>query len=448
MARPTLLLKLDDDHLTTQIHALTALENFETTAIERQNNWVEILQERRPDVAIIEVSNFSYDEYQQLTENPLIDTIDLIIISSGAPNKHLDMLMNNGAIFHYRTPIDMTLLEDTLTDFFQFFRQQKEQGRRISSSDLDQFGMLIGSSTPMHQLYRTIRRVAKTDANVLIVGESGSGKELVAQTIHLASERKGQPFIAINCGAISPDLVDSELFGHEKGAFTGANRSHHGVFQQAEGGTLFLDEITEMPIEHQVKLLRVLETGEYRPVGSQATLFTNTRIVAATNRDPQEAIDEDFLREDLYFRLAHFPIHVPPLRDRGEDIVGLAKHFIAHRNANERLAKTILNSAIDKIAAHDWPGNVRELKHSIERAFILADDTIKDEHLIFDTPPLETGTRVEEQIPAGVPLEEIEKAAIINTLEDNQGNKTETAQDLGISVKTLYNKLDKYQDDE
>ncbi|MGO3799759.1 MAG: sigma 54-interacting transcriptional regulator, partial [Vibrio casei] len=219
-----------------------------------------------------------------------------------------------------------------------------------------------------------------------------------------------------------------------------------GVFKQAEGGTLFLDEITEMPIEHQVKLLRVLETGEYRPVGSNSVNMANTRIIAATNRDPQVAIEEQYLREDLYFRLAHFPIQVPPLRERDGDIVSLAKHFIAHRNANETASKTILNSAIKKIAAHNWPGNVRELKHSIERAFILADDIIKEEHLIFDTPPLETGTTMEEMIPAGVPLEEIEKAAIINTLEENLGNKTETAQDLGISVKTLYNKLDKYHE--
>ncbi|MCG9680078.1 sigma-54 dependent transcriptional regulator, partial [Vibrio sp. Isolate24] len=354
-------------------------------------------------------------------------------------------MMKSGAIFHYRKPVDIQILADTLADFSQYFLEKQEEGKKISTSDLDQFGMLVGSSRPMHNLYRTLRRVAKTEANVLIIGESGAGKELVAQTIHLASDRKEQPFIAINCGAISPELVDSELFGHEKGAFTGANRTHQGVFKQAEGGTLFLDEVTEMPLEHQVKLLRVLETGEYRPVGSNTLCIANTRIIAATNRDPQVAIEEQFLREDLYFRLAHFPINIPPLRERGSDIVGLAKHFIAYRNANEAAPKAITASALEKIAAHTWPGNVRELKHCVERAFILADDTIKDEHLIFDTPPLETGTTLEERVPAGVTLEEIEKAAIINTLEENEGNKKETAEDLGISIKTLYNKLDKYQ---
>ncbi|MBE8604169.1 sigma-54 interaction domain-containing protein [Vibrio sp. OPT10] len=446
MSLPTLFIELKDELLRSKINSLDELSSFEIIQSTLDVHWIDKLQQLQPDTAIVEVSRFTNDDFKSLSSATGLDEMDLIIISTGTPNKNLDMMMNHGAIFHYRKPVDMQILEDTLADFSQYFLQKQEEGRKVSTSDLDQFGMLVGSSKPMHKLYRTLRRVAKTDTNVLIVGESGAGKELVAQTIHLASDRKNQPFIAINCGAISPELVDSELFGHEKGAFTGANRTHQGVFRQAEGGTLFLDEITEMPLEHQVKLLRVLETGEYRPVGSNATSIANTRVIAATNRDPQVAIEEQFLREDLYFRLAHFPIHVPPLRERGDDIVGLAKHFIAHRNANETTAKTIFTSALQKISAHAWPGNVRELKHCIERAFILADETIKDEHLIFDTPPLETGTTVEDMVPAGVSLEKIEKAAIINTLEENEGNKKETAQDLGISIKTLYNKLDKYQE--
>lgn len=446
MSLPTLFLDVQDGPLLTQISSLDELSKFAVTQSDTNTHWIDKLQQLKPNAAIVEISEFTSEDLDALSNADDIDDMDLILISSGNPNPHLDTLMNHGAIFHYRTPVNISILEDTLSDFAQYFQQKQEEGRKISTSDLDQFGMLVGSSKPMHKLYRTIRRVAKTEANILIVGESGAGKELVAQTVHFASARKNGPFVAINCGAISPELVDSELFGHEKGAFTGANRAHLGVFKQAEGGTLFLDEITEMPIEHQVKLLRVLETGEYRPVGSNSVNMANTRIIAATNRDPQVAIEEQYLREDLYFRLAHFPIQVPPLRERDGDIVGLAKHFIAHRNANETASKTILNSAIKKIAAHNWPGNVRELKHSIERAFILADDIIKEEHLIFDTPPLETGTTMEEMIPAGVPLEEIEKAAIINTLEENLGNKTETAQDLGISVKTLYNKLDKYHE--
>ncbi|MEZ8834158.1 sigma-54 interaction domain-containing protein [Vibrio cyclitrophicus] len=445
MALPTLFVELKDQKLLSQISSLEELSRFDTISNNDNEHWIDSLQRLQPNAAIVEVPQFTNDDFVALSSATGLEELDLVIIGSGAPNKNLDMMMKSGAIFHYRKPVDIQILADTLADFSQYFLEKQEEGKKISTSDLDQFGMLVGSSRPMHNLYRTLRRVAKTEANVLIIGESGAGKELVAQTIHLASDRKEQPFIAINCGAISPELVDSELFGHEKGAFTGANRTHQGVFKQAEGGTLFLDEVTEMPLEHQVKLLRVLETGEYRPVGSNTLCIANTRIIAATNRDPQVAIEEQFLREDLYFRLAHFPINIPPLRERGSDIVGLAKHFIAHRNANEAAPKAITASAIEKIAAHSWPGNVRELKHCVERAFILADDTIKDEHLIFDTPPLETGTTLEERVPAGVTLEKIEKAAIIKTLEENQGNKKETAEDLGISIKTLYNKLDKYQ---
>ena len=445
MALPKLFVELKDQKLLSQISSLEELSRFDTISNNDNEHWIDSLQRLQPNAAIVEVSQFTNDDFVALSSATGLEELDLVIIGSGAPNKNLDMMMKSGAIFHYRKPVDIQILADTLADFSQYFLEKQEEGKKISTSDLDQFGMLVGSSRPMHNLYRTLRRVAKTEANVLIIGESGAGKELVAQTIHLASDRKEQPFIAINCGAISPELVDSELFGHEKGAFTGANRTHQGVFKQAEGGTLFLDEVTEMPLEHQVKLLRVLETGEYRPVGSNTLCIANTRIIAATNRDPQVAIEEQFLREDLYFRLAHFPINIPPLRERGSDIVGLAKHFIAHRNANEAAPKAITASAIEKIAAHSWPGNVRELKHCVERAFILADDTIKDEHLIFDTPPLETGTTLEERVPAGVTLEKIEKAAIIKTLEENQGNKKETAEDLGISIKTLYNKLDKYQ---
>jgi len=201
-----------------------------------------------------------------------------------------------------------------------------------------------------------------------------------------------------------------------------------------------------MPIEHQVKLLRVLENNEYRPVGSPKVLKANVRIVAATNRDPLVAIEQGQLREDLYFRLAHFPIQVPPLRERGEDIVGLAKHFLAYRNAAEKQSKVFSSSSLEAIAAHPWPGNVRELKHAIERAYILADHEITPEHLQL-TPSLDKEATAEENvvIPQGMRLEELEKIAIYQALETSQGNKTDTAEQLGISVKTLYNKLSKYE---
>jgi len=445
MHKLSLLLSVQNESLRQSILNNNELNQFDVTALPAQQDWISQLAKTCPAVAVIGVNEFSESDYQALSKLEILNEMDLILISSGLPNTNLDKLMQLGAIFHYRMPLDLEILSETLQDVRQSHLLKSPVGQKVATSDLDQFGQLIGSSSPMHKLYRIIRRVAKTEASVLIIGESGSGKELVAQTIHQASDRSNEPFVAINCGAISPDLIDSELFGHNKGAFTGADKPHQGVFKQAQGGTLFLDEVTEMPIEHQVKLLRVLETGEYRRVGGQNVHLSDVRIIAATNRDPQTAIEEQTLREDLYFRLAHFPITVPPLKDRGSDIVGLAKHFIAHQNAQETKAKTILDSAIDKIANYDWPGNVRELKHTIERAFILADEVIKAEHIISETPFLETQNATEGLVPVGIPLTEIEKTAIVNTLDNNEGNKTKTAQDLGISVKTLYNKLDKYE---
>lgn len=445
MHKLDLLLDVQNESLRQSILENPELNNFNTVELSKGKSWISQIEINKPAVAIIGCNTFTSSDYEALAELDTLHTMDLILISSGKPNKSLDKLMQLGAIFHYRMPININILVDTLQDLRQSHHSKGSLGEKISTSDLDQFGLLIGSSSPMHKLYRILRRVAKTQASVFVIGESGAGKELVAQTIHQASDRSHRPFIAINCGAISPELIDSELFGHHKGAFTGADKSHYGVFKQAEGGTLFLDEITEMPIEHQVKLLRVLESGEYRRVGGQTLHLANVRIIAATNRDPQTAIEQQILREDLYFRLAHFPVTVPPLRERGNDITGLAKHFIAHQNAQEGQTKRILQSALDKIAAHDWPGNVRELKHTIERAFILSDDVIEDQHIMSESPFLTAQPILEESIPVGITLMDIEKAAIVNNLDNNSGNKTKTAQELGISVKTLYNKLDKYE---
>jgi len=445
MSKPRLFIHLRAPELAEKLLQSPAVRQFIIIKSSDSSAWSEQLQQQQCDLAVIESDDGDNDDYQRLLVSKVLTEIDFIFISSGSPNELLDTLMRRGAGYHFRAPLDFGSVIDTLQDFYQQLSTERKQVK-ATSSELDQFGRLAGSSKPMLKLYRTIRKVAITEANVLIVGESGAGKELVANTLHLASLRADKPFVAINCGALSPELIDSELFGHIKGAFTGAHRDHHGVFAQAEGGTLFLDEITEMPIEHQVKLLRVLENGEYRPVGSDKTTTANVRITAATNRDPLQAIAEDMLREDLYFRLAQFPIEVPPLRDRNEDIIGLAQHFLAYRNVQEQQNKQFSAEAQTLIATHSWPGNVRELKHAVERAYILADTTIEPEHLLLDEPQPDTdGGSVADTIPTGVRLDELEKAAILRTLARNGGNKTDTAQQLGVSVKTLYNKLEKYQ---
>ncbi|MDP5189029.1 sigma-54 interaction domain-containing protein [Rheinheimera baltica] len=447
MKHPRLFLHVQEPALAAQLLQSAVVKRFIVVKSSDAAPWSEQLLQQSCDLAFIQADQHSEADYQQLLSSNILAEMDFIFVSDGNPEPWLDKLMRSGAGYHFRQPLDMVCILDTLQDFYQQLSSTQQQVK-ANNSMLDQFGLLVGSSRSMLKLYRTLRKVAVTEANILIVGESGAGKELVANTVHLASYRAEQPFIAINCGALSPELVDSELFGHTKGAFTGALRDHQGVFAQAEGGTLFLDEVTEMPIEQQVKLLRVLESGEYRPVGSDKCRQANVRIVAATNRDPQQAISDGLLREDLYFRLAQFPVVVPPLRDRNDDIVGLAQHFLAYRNAQEQQQKQLSTATLQLIAEHRWPGNVRELKHAVERAYILADKMIEPDHLLLEMALADTTETELNEVPAGVPLEQLEKAAILNTLEQNAGNKTDSAQQLGISVKTLYNKLEKYQQTE
>jgi len=299
------------------------------------------------------------------------------------------------------------------------------------------FGHMLGRSSCMQELYRKIERVAETDATVLIAGESGSGKELVARTIHERSARADGPFVAINCGAIPPNLIEAELFGHERGAFTGADRQRRGCFERAAGGTLFLDEITEMTPDLQVRLLRVLETGRFARVGGEQELRADARVLAATNRDPDAAVREGTLREDLMYRLAVFPVAVPPLRERGEDVTLLARAFLDAHNAAAGTRKRFDATALDALAHHSWPGNVRELKNAVHRAFILGGDDVS-----FDASP-SSARQPSDYLPmrVGMSIAAMEKIAIVATLEHCRGNKRRAAEILGISLKTLYNRL-------
>lgn len=443
MAVPSILINMADIGLQTQAVLLCKALGYKVIVEETVHNLTNRLTVSEVDVCLFEVTIEHQTIIHSIKSSNLHFHQDFIFVSTGIPNPELDEMMRQGAGYHFRTPIEFKQIEEVLKDYYLELTSGDDSSTSIPTSEIDQFGMLTGSSPVMKKLYRTIRRVATSASNVLIQGESGSGKELVAQTIHSQSKRNLQPFIAINCGALAPELIDSELFGHIKGAFTGANRDHKGIFAQAEGGTLFLDEVTEMPLEQQVKLLRVLETGEYRQIGSQILQHADVRILAATNRDPIQAIEEGVLREDLYFRLAQFPIQVPPLRARGDDIGELAKHFLAYRCNEEQVFKSFSDAAFNKITDYHWPGNVRELRHTIERAFILAETIINTQHLVFESAA-EANETPNEQLPTGMSLEEIEKMAILQAMQENEGNKTETAQQLGISIKTLYNKLDKY----
>jgi DNA-binding NtrC family response regulator len=316
--------------------------------------------------------------------------------------------------------------------------------RAASAPALGRFGRLYGSSTVMQDVYRMIEKVAPTEATVFITGESGCGKELVARTIHERSPRARGAFVAINCGAIPQNLIEAELFGHERGAFTGANRQHRGCFERAEGGTLFLDEITEMPLEMQVRLLRVLETGRFVRVGGDGEIRTNVRVLAATNRDALDAVRDGRLREDLMYRLAVFPIALPPLRERDGDTELLAEHFLQNLNVEGGMSKRFSRAALTTIRAYHWPGNVRELKNAVHRAFIMAEEFVELDLSGLACPAVEGECL---RMPVGTSLAEMERQAIFATLDHCRGNKRRAAEMLGVSLKTLYNRLTAYQAD-
>jgi len=315
---------------------------------------------------------------------------------------------------------------------------------------------LLGSSVAMQEVFRLIERVGPTEAGVLLTGESGSGKELAARMIHECSARRGKPFIAINCGAIPAGLIEAELFGYEKGSFTGAMRAHAGVFERANGGTLLLDEVTEMPLDMQTRLLRVLESRKFYRVGANTEYSCDVRVIAATNRCPLSAVQAGQLREDLLYRLAVFPIEMPPLRDRGDDVELLANHFLTGLNAHSAIQKRLSAHARMTLVQHSWPGNVRELKNCIERAFILADSVLELAPLIQNAARSEQSSagqalgnggapdRDRLEIRVGSRIYDMERSLIEATLDYFKGNKRRAADALGCSLKTLYNKLNGY----
>jgi len=332
-------------------------------------------------------------------------------------------------------------------------RQAAADGRNEELDARGHFGQLWGRSAPMCRVYEQIARVAATGITVFVTGESGSGKEVVAQTVHEMSRRRKQPFLAVNCGAISPQLIESEVFGHEKGSFTGAERQHLGFFERANGGTLFLDEITEMPPELQVKLLRVLETGRFMRVGSTDSQAADGRVIAATNRAPQQAVASGRLREDLFYRLNVFPIHLPPLRERADDVPLLAEHFVRAIGAREGHARRFTPAALAQLQRHTWPGNVRELRNAVQRAYVMATGAwIDDPCLAADSAAAVPQGRITVEggavtLPVGWSMAQAERQLILATFAHCERHKERTAAMLGISLKTLYNRLKEYRAD-
>jgi DNA-binding NtrC family response regulator len=308
-------------------------------------------------------------------------------------------------------------------------------------------GQFVGESAAMLKTYDEIARVAPTNATVLIVGETGTGKELAARAIHDLSRHPAGPCVALNCASISPSLIESELFGHERGSFTGAVRRRRGVFEQAAGGTLLLDEVTEMPVELQAKLLRVLETGTFTRVGGEQPLSVNVRCLAATNRHPADAVMDGTLREDLLYRLKVFQLRLPRLADRDGDIPLLAEHFLREVALREGRPKPFTLEAIEALAAHRWPGNVRELKNAVYSAYVLGGAEVPLACLPIEirSPCVVERPDGDITMRVGVTVAQAERRLILATVAHLGGSKSRAAETLGISLKTLYNRLHAYK---
>ena len=353
-----------------------------------------------------------------------------------------------GAYDYLTKPLDFDVLKITLERMLDHTRLASENEELRNILQPDDLGM-VGNSSGIQELRSMITTIAPSDATVLITGESGTGKELVANAIHTSSSRSDKPFVTINCAALSENLLESELFGHERGAFTGADKRREGRFAQADGGTLFLDEVGEIPLSLQPKLLRALQQGEVQRVGSDAVEKVDVRVITATNRNLQKEVEEGNFREDLYYRLNVITLHVPALRDRQEDIPLLAEFFMKkYAGKNRKNIKGIAPQAMDTLIRYSWPGNVRELENVFERAVIMTmGEYISTRELPMSLSSQETQAPVQlaqSTDLTGMSLDELERKAILATLEECEYNKSKTARKLGITRATLHNKLKRY----
>jgi DNA-binding NtrC family response regulator len=380
-----------------------------------------------------------------------VQTVAVVVVTAQGTIDSAVQAMRMGAYDYIQKPIDTNRLRTILQNASALLGTRTElEVTRRKLRDTGSLGSLVGSSKKMQEIFRLIEMVAPSTASVLITGASGTGKELVARTIHELSPRRGKPFIAINCAAIPETLIESEIFGHEKGAFTGALERRTGCFELAEGGTLLLDEIGEMPVATQAKLLRVLEDRKVRRLGSKVETTVDVRVLAATNKVPEEAVARGELRNDLYYRLNVFNIHMPPLREHKEDLADLVQALLSEMSSKHgRKVGAISEAVLHCFQNYSWPGNVRELRNALERAVIVCDSSVVEtKHLPpgFGQSTVRPAATDPDAVRLGVgtTVEEAERLLILKTLEATSNNKTRAAEILGISLKTLHNKLKEY----
>jgi DNA-binding NtrC family response regulator len=442
---PFALLVDDDNAFVEGLSEIVSRGGFTTRTARTLKEARAEIEKSAPDVLLVDLHlpDGSGLDLLKLKEMEGPPGAEVVVITGQATVDTAVEAMRLGATDYLVKPVDVARVKLVLAKVAQT-RELKEQigSLRGELRKLGRFGHLIGGAPSMQKVYDLVGRVAPTEATVLLVGETGTGKELVAQTVHSLSRRHKEPLLPVNCGAVSPSLIESEMFGHERGSFTGADRTHRGYFEQANRGTLFLDEITEMPLELQVKLLRVLETNRITRIGGHESIAVDVRIIAATNRRPEDAVAKGKLREDLYYRLNVFPIQLPPLRERREDVELLADYFLQQLNKSYEGTKAFTRPALSHLAAQAWPGNVRELKNVVEQAFITADENISlDDLPASGQPPSESSLNLR----VGTSLGEAEKRLIMATLTQCAGDKKKAAEVLGISLKTLYNRLNEYK---
>jgi DNA-binding NtrC family response regulator len=440
----------DDSAFAPELANYVRQEGYSARTAASLQDARSVLAEELPELLLIDLQLPDGSGLDLIKEIP--DGATQVVVLTGYPSVDTAIEGLRANVADYLTkPIDMAHFRDCLTRLCGSPRPVHD----AVTHERRRFRAFVGNSPAMRKVYAMIGKVAQTDATVLVCGESGTGKELVAQAIHALSDRGHGAFLALNCGAVPTDLIGNELFGHDRGGFTGASRQHKGYFERAQGGTLLLDEITEMPLELQVNLLRVLETGRLTRIGGDKEIEVDVRLIAATNRDPRQAVADGKLREDLFYRLQVFPIELPPLRQRPEDIHLLVPHFLDRLNAKAGTNKRATPEALQCLAEYSWPGNVRELKNMLYRIFILAERDI-DVGLLRQMPEFDRSPRptVKDDSDPALngngslsiqPLEDAERQLIMDTLAECNGDKKLAAQSLGISLKTLYNKLKRYE---
>ena len=445
MAAPRALIVDDDLGFQAGLAELVKREGFAVSTAGTLKQAREGIAANPPDILLVDLNLPDGSGLSLLEGFEPGSAPEVVLITGSASIETAVDALRRGVADYLTKPVDFARVKMALGNVTRALEMRGEISTlRSELRRLGRFGPLIGASAPMQKVYDLIGRVAGTDASILVSGETGTGKELVAETIHKLSRRSKEPFLPVNCGALSANLIESELFGHERGSFTGADRMHKGYFERANGGTLFLDEITETA-DIQVRLLRALETSAVTRVGGTEPIKVDVRIVAATSRRVEEAVASGKLRDDLYYRLNVFPIQLPPLRERGDDVELLAEKFLADLNLAEGTAKHFTRACLERLHRHSWPGNVRELQNVIRRAFILAEGDVG-----VDSLPL----AVTEELAAaslvtrvGTPIAEMERRLILATLEHCDGDKKKAADLLKISLKTLYNRLNEYKTD-